>query len=878
MVVAPIAAKKALNCDLIFSDPQSEFLICSLRLSNSRPIMLVCVYRPPNGDSKLFKSIDSKLKELKLLQNSEHPIIMAGDFNLPSVNWDAKLVESNPIYGSTVNRAALQLSLKYGLAQVVNKPTRVVSNNILDLIFVRPDSSFANLVVEQGISDHEIVVGQFKLACLNTENNNKDKFFRNYKKAPVHTIAEFLELEFPKFSSLYSDKVPVEVLFDKFLGIVNHIQDNLIPTSKIKIKNPNNPIWYNSEVIRLQKELKFAFKFRNKSPSHKRRFDLALQKVSEAKQGAEIKFFENLNLNINPAKSWKTVNKFLNKSTSIPGIKDNDGNITFDPFTKATLINSHFSKVFSSGSLQAAELESNHVSSLLSLGGFSFSVVQIASSIQSFKSTAPGPDGISIKTLKLLPNHFASYLYLIFNSSLSTSKIPDAWKKANITPVPKPGDKSEPDNYRPISITCCCCKILESLIASYIHKYLDIENILSPAQHGFRPGYSCETQLNGFWADVVNSINSGIQVDAILLDFAKAFDKVSHSRLLTKMHAIGIENQLVNWTKAFLTDRTQRVSVDGVLSGEVCITSGVPQGSVLGPLLFIIFINDLAQKIDIPLRLFADDCIIYRPIKSVNDVAILQKCLQMIFAWCIENGMVLNIKKCLCITFSIKTQFIIAIYLLGDIILSRVTSCKYLGINFNSNSSWDEHMGIIFNKAHSSLLAIQRSFKNCTSKTKELLYFSLVRSLLEYASTLWDPHISSKATFLEKIQRRAARFVLNRYGITDSVTDMLKQLNWESLDNRRTVNRLCCFYKVYFEISGWKGLNKFLKPPTFIGRGHEFKVFLNQSKSNIYLHSFIQFTSAEWNNLPLEIFADGTAAPGLSQFKSSIQSFVAAKV
>ena len=194
-----IAVKKALNCDLIFSDPQSEFLICSLRLSNSRPIMLVCVYRPPNGDSKLFKSIDSKLKELKLLQNSEHPIIMAGDFNLPSVNWDAKLVESNPIYGSTVNRAALQLSLKYGLAQVVNKPTRVVSNNILDLIFVRPDSSFANLVVEQGISDHEIVVGQFKLACLNTENNNKDKFFRNYKKAPVHTIAEFLELEFPKF-------------------------------------------------------------------------------------------------------------------------------------------------------------------------------------------------------------------------------------------------------------------------------------------------------------------------------------------------------------------------------------------------------------------------------------------------------------------------------------------------------------------------------------------------------------------------------------------------------------------------------------------------------------------------------------------------------
>jgi hypothetical protein len=797
---------------------------------------------------------------------------MAGDFNLPSIVWETNSIKINPVYGLSVNNHALQLIEKFQLKQVVNVPTRPISGNILDLLCIRPHAMLSKIYTETGISDHDIVIGELDLKDLIREYNPTVRSFRNYKKAPINLIATFLESSLPEFTELYIAKASVNDLWKKFMDIINHIQDILIPLSTVKMTNSKNPIWYNLHICKLIKECKVAFKLRLKSATNKNRYESLLLQLSEAKQRAEVAFFEGLNLNVNPAKSWKTVNKFLNRSTIIPGIKDIDGNINFDSFTKADLINSHFGKVFTSDftDLGPPGLQSV-LSSETSLGGFSLSLSSITNTINSFKSTAAGPDGVNIKTLKLLPGHFASFLFLIFNRSFDSSEIPDIWRAAVITPIPKPGVKSDPDNYRPISITCCSCKIFESLISTYIHRYLASENLLFPAQHGFRPGFSCETQLNAFWNDVTISANKGIQVDSVLLDFAKAFDKVPHSLLLKKLSNIGIEKKLIYWVKAFLTNRSQRVIVDGSLSNMVNVLSGVPQGSVIGPLLFIIFINDIAQGICSSIRLFADDCILYRPIASINDVALLQHDLLLIYKWCSSNGMPLNIKKCLSITFSLKSSQIIGLYLLGDKILSRVSSCKYLGVLFSSNLSWSEHINAIFNKANASLFAIQRSFRNCTRRTKELLYFSLVRSLLEYSSTLWDPHGSELEILLDKIQRRAARFVLSRFQQTDSVTDMLTVLKWEPLKTRRKIHRICCFYKVYFEFLGWKCLKPFLPPARFVGRSHHFKVFINNSKIDAYLNSFLQHTSTEWNELPVNIFGDGGIAPGFVAFKNGMK-------
>jgi ribonuclease P/MRP protein subunit RPP40 len=339
-----------------------------------------------------------------------------------------------------------------------------------------------------------------------------------------------------------------------------------------------------------------------------------------------------------------------------------------------------------------------------------------------------------------------------------------------------------------------------------------------------------------------------------------------------KLLGLGFEPKIVKWVNAFLSNRTQRVLISGKLSEEVKVLSGVPQGSVLGPLLFLLFINDLPQSVSSCLRLFADDCFMYRIIHSIQDVALLQRCLTALVKWCNDNGMPLNAKKCQCISFSLKKfNTIFGLYKLGDdsgAILSRVSSCKYLGVDFSSNLSFSDHISRLYSKANAALFSVQRSFKHCSQNTKQLLYFSLVRSIIEYASVIWDPYQDEYIRLLDKIQRRAARFVLHRYRQEDSVTDMLATLGWESLESRRRTHRLLCFYLVYSGSGGWADLNKFLSPATFLGRGHAFKVFLQPANSDIGLNSFINRTSRDWNNLAVEVFESGM--PSYCQFKKIV--------
>jgi ribonucleases P/MRP protein subunit RPP40 len=340
---------------------------------------------------------------------------------------------------------------------------------------------------------------------------------------------------------------------------------------------------------------------------------------------------------------------------------------------------------------------------------------------------------------------------------------------------------------------------------------------------------------------------------------------VPHSVLLHKLHNVGIESQLVKWVGAFLSNRCQKVSVSGILSNPVKVLSGVPQGSVLGPLLFLIFINDLPEGVSSSLRLFADDCIIYQEIHSINDVAILQQSLGLLSQWCIDNGMAFNVKKCQCITFTLKHAPIVGLYMLASEVLTRVTECKYLGLTFSSDLTWSAHTRIISGKAMRALFAIQRSFRKCSIKTKESLYFSLVRSLLEYACIVWDPFGAELTLSLEKVQRRAARFVLNRFGRVDSVSTMIETLGWHPLELRRKICRLVAFHHAYSGAGGWVDLHANIIPARFVGRGHQHQVFLPFIRTNACLQSFLPRTSREWNALPIEYLVDDL--PTISSFR-----------
>ena len=218
-------------------------------------------------------------------------------------------------------------------------------------------------------------------------------------------------------------------------------------------------------------------------------------------------------------------------------------------------------------------------------------------------------------------------LAAIFTQSLETGTLPSAWKTAFVSPIFKKGATCQAENYRPVSLTCVTCEMLEHIICHHVRSHLDRHGILSPLQHGFRSRHSCETQLLTTMYDLLSIKDSGSQTDVIVLDFSKAFDKVPHRRLLNKLRLYGVSGPVLQWIDMFLSGRSQNVTVDGCFSSKTAVTSGVPQGTVLGPLLFLLFMNDLPTILDpsTRCRLFADDCLMYRVINSIDDQLQLQK-------------------------------------------------------------------------------------------------------------------------------------------------------------------------------------------------------------------------------------------------------------
>ena len=354
-----------------------------------------------------------------------------------------------------------------------------------------------------------------------------------------------------------------------------------------------------------------------------------------------------------------------------------------------------------------------------------------------------------------------------------------------MVPIFKKGSKSCPSNYRPASLTSICCKILEHIVYSSIWHHLEDHNIICDEQHGFRSGRSCETQLLMTIHDLAQNLNNRKQTDVILLDFTKAFDKVSHKRLCSKLAHYGIRGALLTWINDFLTGRTQRVTVNGCISDDTRVTSGVPQGTVLAPLLFLVYIcNDLPKDIVSSVKLYADDVLIYRTINSEQDHMILQQDLNMLQKWADTWLMTFNPTKCefIHVNVSHKKHPRICDYYIQD---HPVTHAKYLGVTIDEHLSFNELVNRIAHKANTVKAFLQRNITSRPFQVKENCYRIMVRPIMEYAGTSGHPIQKKNIQILEAVQRRAARFVKNNYSNFSSVTDMMRDLEWPTLEERR---------------------------------------------------------------------------------------------
>ncbi|MGB1915940.1 MAG: RNA-directed DNA polymerase, partial [Paracoccaceae bacterium] len=314
---------------------------------------------------------------------------------------------------------------------------------------------------------------------------------------------------------------------------------------------------------------------------------------------------------------------------------------------------------------------------------------------------ATGPDGVSSRFLKEFANQIAPGLTLVMQASLHQSQIPQDWKHALVAPVFKPGknDKSKAENYRPISLSSVSCKVMEHIIHSSIISHLDSTNVLTDTQHGFRKNRSCESQLILTVHDSAKSLNDSKQIDSILLDFSKAFDKVDHDKLCIKLNHYGIRGKTHDWIKNYLAHRTQTVVLNGESSEKTPVVSGVPQGTVLGPLLFLVYINDLPALVTCKIRLFADDALIYRSIDSITDTHKLQEDLNQLITWESNWSMEFNPDKCKVLRVTNKRKIINQNYTMHNQILEEVDSAKYLGVHIHKKLSWNTHVNYTAKKA-----------------------------------------------------------------------------------------------------------------------------------------------------------------------------------
>ena len=389
---------------------------------------------------------------------------------------------------------------------------------------------------------------------------------------------------------------------------------------------------------------------------------------------------------------------------------------------------------------------------------------------------------------------------------------------------------------------------MEHIIVSNIWKHLHKHDIILHFQHGFQSGLSCESQLIETVHDWMTALDNKTQIDEILLDFAKAFDKVPHKRLLSKLTSYGITGNTHNWITSFLSNHKQRVSVNGALSDITYVTSGVPQGSVLGPILFLLYINDINENVQSSIRLFADDSIIYRKINSNIDHQILQTDLAELEKWSDKWQMQFNFSKCVHLPITNKTKPSSHQYSLFGHPLSKVASHTYLGVKLDSKLSWAKHITEITSKSSKVLGMVKRTLGPCKPEVKDTAYNMLVRPKLEYASPIWNPHKSSQISRLERIQHYAARFVANDHRRTTSPTTLVLTLNWQTLERRRIIKQAMTFYKI---------LNNIIKisPPSgLLTRSHNRHHYIvPRSRLNTVVYSFYPRAIRIWNTIPKEI-------------------------
>ena len=839
-----LAHKTSYKSHQLTSDSTCELLACQIELHNN-PLIILAAYRPPRSDLTYLEKLCLEMERI-CHSNPSAVIWLAGDLNLPDINWETNSITRHQ-YPLRINEHFMDSLANCSLSQLVTFPTR--KDNTLDIFATNRPSFVEKCEALSGISDHDIVR---VVATMSLQYQASAQ-----RKIYIWRQANFddIRYDFNQFSSSFvannSTDTDVECLWSSFKEKCNSVLATKIPfkLTSTKFHQP----WINKSIKQLTRHKQRLYNKARRSGSSihwntYRKFKRYTQQQCKNAYESYVRSVVSTEPGNNPKRFWSFIKNKRLDHCGVGTLKSGD-QVYSDNASKGRLLNDYFASVFTKDTSDTLPSLPNSPYPAISDISVTFNgVVNLLKNIKEHK--AHGPDKIPNRLLKECATEIAPSLVLLFQASIKQSKVPSEWKHALVSPIFKNGDKSLPSNYRPVSLVCVCCKILEHIIYSEVMKHLNSHNILSNAQHGFRQNHSCESQLLLTVNDFAKALDDGKQIDAMVLDFTKAFDKVSHKHLFAKLSYYGIQGSILSWIQDFLTNRSQQVILDGCSSDSQPVTSGVPQGTVLGPLLFLCFVNDIPGIVSSTVRLYADDVLLYRVVNSTEDCNRLQHDLNALYKWAETWKMLFNTTKCYYVRFTNKHQIVQHTYHINDHILDERDVMKYLGILIDSKLSWSAHIDYTVKKANVTLSFLVRNFKHCSSDVKLKCYLSLVRPILEYASIIWSPCHITLINRIESVQRRSARFILNNYERYSSVTAMLEQLNLSPLVTRRTCNRIVMMFKIFK-----KAVHIPVEPPIFtfnrLGtRGHSLKLYQLSARINSYANSFFPDTIKLWNNLP----------------------------
>ena len=408
---------------------------------------------------------------------------------------------------------------------------------------------------------------------------------------------------------------------------------------------------------------------------------------------------------------------------------------------------------------------------------------------------ASGPDEISHRMLKPVSKAISFPLADLFNKSLRQESFPEFWKLANVTPIYKKGETNNVSNYRPVSLLSCCGKILERIVFKHLYNFFLRNNLIYKYQSGFLPRHSTTYQLIDIYHHICQTFEQKQHSVMVFCDISKAFDRVWHKGLLYKLKQNGINGKLLNWLKNYLEERSQKVVINSVSSSIRKVSAGVPQGSVLGPLLFLVYVNDIAESLLSITRLYADDSSLYVSARSIDDIeGIINSDLCIISQWAKQWLVNFNPQKTEAMFFSLCDSNRLPVLLFDNIPIDFVENHKHLGVTFESNGRWNEHINNII-KSASKVLGIMRKMKfTLTRRALNQIYLSYMRPIFEYSSEVWDGCSIYLSEAVENIQNEAARIVT---GATRSCSleNLYSECGWQSLARRREIKKICFMYK-----------------------------------------------------------------------------------